>query len=88
MVIKLTESGRKKFEDFLIEAKTKRKEILDAGLDTANETQLPDENAIIADIEWFEEDYGNFKGYNNAWGITDNPKYDLSITLYRDKDYN
>lgn len=34
----LTEKGRKECEIFIAELKAKRKEILDAGIDTANET--------------------------------------------------
>ena len=36
----LTETGRRKVADFILECTAKKKEILDADLDTADETSL------------------------------------------------
>ena len=42
----LTEKGREKVTWFIKECAAKRKEILDAGIDTADDTNLPTEEAI------------------------------------------
>lgn len=42
----LTEKGRENVAWFIKECKAKRKEILDAGLDTADDTNLPTEEDI------------------------------------------
>lgn len=39
----LTETGKRKVAGFILECTAKRKEILDADLDTADETNLPTE---------------------------------------------
>lgn len=39
----LTEEGKRKVAVFIKECEAKRKEILDAGLDTAEDTQIPTE---------------------------------------------
>ncbi len=72
----LTELGKQEVDTYIREAKAKRKEILDAGIDTAEETQLPDEDDILMDIAHFEED----GEYCNGWGVTDN--YDADYPLY------
>lgn len=72
----LTELGKQEVNTYIREAKAKRKEILDAGIDTAEETQLPDEDDILMDIAHFEED----GEYCNGWGVTDN--YDADYQLY------
>lgn len=80
--MKFTEKGKKKVDIFIAELKAKRKELLDAGKDTADETNLPDENDILSDIEWFVDENGN---YFNGWGCTDNT--DLSIFLAAGEDF-
>ena len=78
----LTETGKKKVTHFLRECEAFRKELLDAGKDTANDTTLPDEKGIIEDIEeWIDED----GAYYDAWGVTDN--YDLTISLQEGEDF-
>lgn len=64
----LTEKGKATVAQFIAECKALRKEILDAGKDTADGTTLPDEEAIIQDVEWFIEN----GEYINSWGVTDN----------------
>ena len=76
---KLTETGKIAINNYIIEAKAKRKEILDAGLDTADETSIPTEEDILADIEFQGiDDEGE---YYNCWGVTDNYNTDYGIFL-------
>lgn len=74
----LTDEGKRKAELYIKECEAKRKEILDAGKDTADETVLPNFEAIEADIEVFIDDEDG--SYCNCWGVTDN--YDASSCLY------
>lgn len=79
----LTDSGKQKVCDFIAECNALKKEVLDAGKDTALETTIPTEEDILSDIEnWFED---GDDGYFNNWGVTDN--YDLGINLYYGEDF-
>lgn len=65
-----TDSFMRECEQFIAECKAKRKEILDAGLDTANDCELPTVDDIISDIIFMGvDDDGE---YYNSWGVTDN----------------
>ena len=80
--IHLYDEGKKRIENYIKELKAKRKEILDAGLDTANDTNLPTVEDIIADIDsdsinWDED--GAF--YYNGWAVTDNHDADYPLLL-------
>lgn len=55
---KFTEEGLLRSRLFIINCKAKRKEILDAGLDTADETILPTFDDILCDIECFIDSGG------------------------------
>lgn len=81
-MIKLTKKGKENLLFQLAELKAKRKEILDAGLDTASDTPIPTIEDICSEIEEFEDEDGD---YYNGWGVTDN--YDLIISLHRGTDY-
>ena len=81
--MKFTEAGKTKVNIYIAELRTKRKETLETGLDTADETTLPDEEDILSDIEFFEEEN---KYYNN-WGVTDNYNGDNALYLKRGEDY-
>ena len=73
----LTERGKEKAAVYIREMEAKRKEILDAGLDTANETTIPSIEGIESEINFFGlDDDGE---YFNAWGVTD--KYDADYPL-------
>ena len=76
--MKFTEKGKKKV-DIL---KENRKELLDVGKDTADETNLPDADDILRDVEWFADENGD---YLNSWGCTDNT--DLAIFLMAGEDF-
>ena len=84
MDYKLTEKGRQKVERYIKELEAKRKEILDAGLDTADDTNLPDIETIESDIAFIGLDEDN--EYYNSWGVTDkyNADYPLSLSLNED----
>ena len=80
--MKFTEKGKRKVNVFIAELKAKRKEILDAGKDTADETDLPDTADILDDIEWSVDENGE---YCTTWGCTDNA--DLPIFLKAGEDF-
>lgn len=85
----LTSEGREKVKWYIDGMKEKRKEILDAELDTADDTPVPDENDILSDIassEEFDEDYQRYE-YLNTWGVTDSYNADGALRLVRDVDY-
>ena len=75
---KLTEQGIKKCEQFIRECNAKRKEILDAGIDTADDTTIPTIEDIVNDIEAFVDEDGD---YYSCWGVTDNYNSDYPICL-------
>ena len=76
----LTESGKFEAECFIRECEAKRKEILDADRDTADETTLPTVEDIVSDLNY--GDYVDEDGeYYNAWGVTDNYESDSALHL-------
>lgn len=81
--MKLTQTGECKVKFYIKNLEAKRKEILDAGKDTTDETKLPTIKDIIADIETFEEN----GEYLNNWGVTDNYDSDFPLWLERGEDY-
>lgn len=81
-MIKLTKTGEENLRFQLAELKAKRKELLNAGLDTAIDTPLPTIEDIRSEINEFEDEDGD---YVNAWGVTEN--YDIPISLHRGKDF-
>lgn len=83
-MVRLTELGKQEVNTYIREAEAKRKEILDARIDTADDTWLPDEDDILMDIEHFEED----GEYCNGWGVTDNYNADYPLYLKRGVHYN
>ena len=82
---KLTDRGMQKVKRYLAELKAKRKEILDAGKDTAYETNLPTVDDIISDIEWTGVDEDG--SYLNGWGVTDNYDSDYALELRLGEDF-
>ena len=82
----LTEHGKEISEKFIRECEIKRKEILDAGLDTADDTILPTIEDIECDINFSELDTEN-NDYYNGWGITDNYDSDCVLHLKYEKDF-
>ena len=81
--VTLTARGKRKIEDYIRELQAKRKEILDAGKDTADETPIPTIEDIMSEIPVFEEN----GQYLNAWGVTDNYNADRALSLVRGRDY-
>ena len=76
---KLTEKGIKECERFITECNAKRKEILDARLDTVDYTEIPTVEDIEDDINVFGVDEEG--DYFNGWGVTDNYNSDYPIGL-------
>ncbi len=82
----LTEAGKKKVAWFINECAAKRKDILDARLDTADDTNLPTEEDIVSDLNYgvgVDED----GDYYNCWGVTDNYDYDSVLGLHINEDF-
>ena len=76
----LTSYGKEKVKTFIKDCAAKRKETLDAGIDTADETNLPSEEDILSDLncgEYIDED----GDYYNGWGVTDHYDSDAPISL-------
>ena len=78
---KLTEKGIKVCEHYIAECNAKRKEILDAGKDTADEINIPTIEDIESDVNALgidaDGDYFNFYGVTDACQ-SDNP---IGLTL-------
>lgn len=79
-----TPKGRWKACHFIRECEAKRKEILDAGIDTADETELPTAQDILDDVNTgVGLDEGN--EYFDSWGITDHySSHPLSLIVGED----
>ena len=79
-----TVSGYRTAKRFIAECAAKRKEILDAGIDTADETDLPTAQDILDDVNTgVGLDEGN--EYFDSWGITDHySSYSLSLVVGED----
>ena len=84
-VYTLTEEGSKKVNAYILELRSKRKEILEAGLDTIENTgALPNFQDIIEDVNMsYDEDY---KAYYGDWGVTDNYEADRTLDLHLKED--
>lgn len=80
----LTKTGKEKVDWFIKECAAKRKEILDAGIDTSYETKLPTEKDIVSDLNCGVDEDGD---YYNGWGITDHYDSDAPLGLSIDKDF-
>ena len=83
---RLTKTGHQKCHNYISELKAKQKEILDAGLDTAEETFVdytPEE--IFADLLGFgiDEDGDIYNGY----GVTDHYDADSPLGLRLGEDF-
>ena len=78
----LTEIGHEHVSDFLKECSAKRKEILDAGLDTACQTTLPTKADILRELNDGEniDDSGE---YDSDWAVTDNTDEDFAYAKCR-----
>lgn len=81
----LTKTGKKKIQEFILECEKERRNILDNHLDTANETILPTEEDILADIYDFINEDGS---YCNAWAITDNACSNEMLSLNIGEDFD
>lgn len=79
-----TVSGYRTAKRFIAECAAKRKEILDAGIDTADETELPTAQDILDDVNvGVGLDEGN--EYFDSWGITDHySSHPLSLVVGED----
>ena len=83
--LELTANGVRIVSDYLAELNAKRKEILDADLDTADETNIPDADEILDDIMFTGIDENG--EYYNGWAVTDNHDSDSLILLKIGRDF-
>ena len=82
--LEYTEKGKEKVKTYIKELEAKRKEILDAGKDTADDTYIPTLEDILDDASyWFDEEG---REYYNSWGVTDNYNADDAICLILGED--
>ena len=82
--LEYTENGKEKVKAYIKELEAKRKEILDAGKDTADDTYIPTLEDILDDASyWFDEES---REYYNSWGVTDNYDADNAICLILGED--
>ena len=82
--LEYTEKGKEKVKAYIKELEAKRKEILDAGKDTADDTYIPTLEDILDDASyWFGVENGE---YFNSWGVTDNYDADNAICLILGED--
>jgi hypothetical protein len=83
---KLTARGQRIVNDYIRNCAAKRKEILDAGKDTADETYLPDVEDILADLNYVigVDKEGD---YFNGWGVTDHYNADDILGLHIGEDF-
>ncbi len=78
-VFSATMEGLEKISSYISELEAKRKEILDAGLDTVEEDDLlPTVGDIVNDIQSAYD--AEFKEYLQGWGVT--PDYDADYPLH------
>lgn len=82
---RLTAEGKVKSQRYISQLIAYRKEILDAGLDTADDTPVPTIEDIECDIDEFEDEEGN--EYCNCWGATDEYVLNESLWLKYGEDY-
>lgn len=78
--LEYTKKGEEKVKEYIKELEAKRKEILDAGKDTADDTHIPTTEDILVDATlWFDDEEN--REYFNVWGVTDNYDADYAICL-------
>lgn len=84
----LTEKGKENVRSYIRELEAKRKEILDAGKDTADETAIPTAEDILSDVSFMGINWGDPDGpcYYNGWRVTDNHEADAPILLKLGRD--
>lgn len=84
----LTEKGKENVRSYIRELEAKRKEILDAGKDTADETTIPTAEDILSDVSFMGINWGDPDGpcYYNGWRVTDNHEADAPILLKLGRD--
>lgn len=85
----MTENGKKIAKAYIRELEAKRKELLDAGKDTAAETSIPTVEDILSDIEYVGISWDDPNGpcYYNGWAVTDNYDADQPLDLKLGRDF-
>lgn len=84
-IYRLTAGGKIKSQRYINELIAYRKEILDAGLDTADDTPIPTFEDIECDIDAFENEEDD--EYYNSWSIADDTTMNMPLWLKYEEDY-
>lgn len=84
-IYRLTTEGKIKSQRYINELIAYRKEILDAGLDTADDTSIPTFEDIEYDIDTFEDEEEN--EYYNIWSVADDTSMNVPLCLNYGEDY-
>ena len=80
----LSPQGEDRVLSYIEDLKKERKKILDAGLDTADDTEFPTKDDILSDINfWGVDEKGE---YINGWGVTDCFDSDAPLLLIAGRD--
>jgi hypothetical protein len=82
----LTSKGYKEIQSYINEMIAKRKEILDAGKDTAEETSVPTVEEVFEDLLSFPIDEDG--EIWNSFGVTDNYSADRPLVLALERDFS
>ena len=82
----LTARGREIVDDYIRNCAAKRKGILDARKDTADETYLPTVEGILSDLN-FGVGVDEEGDYFNGWGVTDHYNADDVLGLRIGEDF-
>ena len=80
----LNARGKRLAADYIKELESKRKEILDAGKDTANTTTIPSLSDIEEDVNFIGLDENG--EYYNGWSVTDHYEADYPLLLKLSRD--
>lgn len=82
---RLTKTGLNNVRAFLMECEAKRKELLDAKMDTADDTKIPSVEDILSDINYGVGIDADGE-YYNGWDVTDkyNSTHPLSLSVGTD----
>ena len=88
MKYKLTQTGRRKVENYLKECKKKRNEILKSGIDTT--TEVIKQVWKVSDVEYDLQSLANAEKegeFNEGYLITDDIYFDYPLILKEGSDY-
>ena len=81
----ITKTGLNRISEFISDAEEKRQRLLDTGMDTAEEVDLPTVGDIINDIQTAYEP--ELRSYGHIWDVTDGYETDYPLALELGEDF-